>query len=1764
MTNRRKNIAAKFIFRIVLSVMLLLNLSPLGSFIGSPPIALAEEEAATLAEIVIESEETNIIEGLVSGEDDDGHLTSPSQPESASVLSTTEYPSGQDMGDTAVSPIIPSEESLPELSSEETAQPEQPLPAPAPTPISEDLTNQYQPKGHTWETVELNKTYVYPYNDQVGVSFTKLPEVPGTVTIEEVTLSDLQVKSLGAYSSKAYDVRSSMENGSFEYMLKLPLPGDASANTEVVFAESVAELDESKTIDSSKISMSGDMVTISDLDHFTVFVVVYDSMPVIMPGSSPSLGYQATSTSEFGDHLTLAGVERNAARVTVELNSWACQNDFALIGDLWVPDRASTEACETTPGSNYEHPITLNVYSVDTSGPVPAPNTLVASKTIMANVPFRPSYDATLCADLASNTPFGGRWFDPDTSSCSNGYNFDLAFDFDGEELPDQIITTVAFNTQSYGTSPIGINGPYNSLNFSVPNVTPSVGLNLNPDDVFWKTAQAGNYTDGGTGGVNVLRQDTSWAGYVPMIRVETATPTVTTIVIPKDNVSWQFNRDLSTASPYEMTTDKAKIGTGSLKVLPIGSNASDKFIAEDFIRTPIAEINKITYDFMIGPGGEASDANQFYMNIYANFGVSPVDKFYDCRYTVAPAIGSLSDFTTVTFDPTVAHTVAQSGSSPFTCPAIPADMNDQSEGSLIRVYSLNVGDTSASDLGLDGYLDNVVVDKGLDVTIYDFEPIPVPVVTIDDSATRIIDNQACGLGAAWDDDGLKVDIENWAPGYKLMGRYFTQGGSFVGWFDLSTWAPIVVSGDDASFFASNSGNSVPGNAGWEVKVVDENDLDISNVDTLSYYITTNQSSAACGGVQISLCKEDSNGQPLSGWELILSGREEFADTTLNTLHSSGVTIPGLTSGNFYQVEVSGQWNNGNLETRDAFYGAMGPNTGNLDPINTGVYDPRIVKVVLDDEPSTLIDFPSWWGPYAATSTYSTIYEATDSDLNVRLWDFPIGSSDTSWYNDNNGQLNVKVYKLTNQKVTTTGENGCGTIQGVVGGQHYLSELPQTNWQYLSGGGDIEIDEQSTEFTIINRSLIPVVQPELANVTVCKEDTHEARLPGWQVQLYKTETSQSQFVTATSGVATALTDVLPGNYILRATGHYTYRGTPGAEYSDAGWSKRDVGDAVYGGASVPWVNVMSFPNPNTGWLGVMVNGDSNWGAYFSPSHIYARSLDNFAGGDIALQILDDQYGDNVGGVNVALHEGYTGVTGENGCVTFADVPYGEYQLDETMMAGWDNQSGIGSVVVDAVTETFTLLNASTQITEPTPTPTPSPSPTPTPTPTPQSVVLSASKVLCESEADLPDGALGGAITATTAQEWVNQSDENCELVTEWPFQWSPAEGGLFGSFQTDTASLSEPWQSFAAGNISIPLTASTSGRIEVREVFPEDENDYIPFTNDNSVSAQLACTGDGSGYDNWEWINAPQAGQTYHCVAFNALVAENTEPTPSPSAEPTPTPEPQLTGSVLGTSSKSSGTSSKASPPDCSEFNPSTPLALSAIATGGSVSLIWSDIPEADSYVLRVLPPGGSEYGLQDISGDTNALTLTNLNIGTYTFEVWGQDNCHPSPRAAATATIITTTFGEGTGGPIAVLPGGEEVPLEEGSVEGASDELSAEEIAALENQKGLVAGLTDETCQRNVTPWLPVIFLAIMGVLALLIEIIMRSPSIVKIFTLVTLTAAGILLFYWLRNCDCLQGGETLSQLLSWLCQWFWVAASLLALLLRGVGFSFIQSEDD
>lgn len=237
----------------------------------------------------------------------------------------------------------------------------------------------------------------------------------------------------------------------------------------------------------------------------------YDSVPAIAPPSYVSLGYQATSTPEFGDHIQLAGTDRVLDTVTVGLTNWACESDYTLSGSTWTP---AGGPCTSTPGSSFEHPITLNIYGVDTSGVTPVRGALLATLTDTFDIPFRPSASPGVGPGLCGAG--ATQWYNAGTGTCHNGFGFTITFDFSalGPILVDDLIVAVAYNTQSYGAAPIGAAGPYNSLNVSLADDAPTAGTDVDADLVFWNTSHAPFYSDAGASGVGTLRADTGWGDY--------------------------------------------------------------------------------------------------------------------------------------------------------------------------------------------------------------------------------------------------------------------------------------------------------------------------------------------------------------------------------------------------------------------------------------------------------------------------------------------------------------------------------------------------------------------------------------------------------------------------------------------------------------------------------------------------------------------------------------------------------------------------------------------------------------------------------------------------------------------------------------------------------------------------------------------------------------------------------------------------------------------------------------------------------------------------------------------------------------------------------------------------------------------------------------------------------------------------------------------------------------------------------------------------
>jgi hypothetical protein len=240
--------------------------------------------------------------------------------------------------------------------------------------------------------------------------------------------------------------------------------------------------------------------------------VLYKSTVTPLPGNLPSLGFQATQTSEFGNRVRMTKTAETLSNVTVTMSSFGCQSG------TWN----GPTACSTTPGATFSEPITLNLSNAPLTGTI-VPGSLIVSVTETFSIPYRPSADAINCP----STPF--QWYDG--SQCNNGKAHNIVFSLASLHitLPQDFVFGIAYNTTTWGYHPIGtqtcdstVQGcPYDSLNVAVSQDPTNVtkGHDVDTGKVFWNTATAGDYCDGGANGVGTFRLDspTSTSSCAPL-----------------------------------------------------------------------------------------------------------------------------------------------------------------------------------------------------------------------------------------------------------------------------------------------------------------------------------------------------------------------------------------------------------------------------------------------------------------------------------------------------------------------------------------------------------------------------------------------------------------------------------------------------------------------------------------------------------------------------------------------------------------------------------------------------------------------------------------------------------------------------------------------------------------------------------------------------------------------------------------------------------------------------------------------------------------------------------------------------------------------------------------------------------------------------------------------------------------------------------------------------------------------------------------------
>ncbi len=271
---------------------------------------------------------------------------------------------------------------------------------------------------------------------------------------------------------------------------------------------------------------------------------------------------------------------------------------------------------------------------------------------------------------------------------------------------------------------------------------------------------------------------------------------------------------------------------------------------------------------------------------------------------------------------------------------------------------------------------------------------------------------------------------------------------------------------------------------------------------------------------------------------------------------------------------------------------------------------------------------------------------------------------------------------------------------------------------------------------------------------------------------------------------------------------------------------------------------------------------------------------------------------------------------------------------------------------------------------------------------------------------------------------------------------------------------------------------------------------------------------------------------------------------------PTPTPVPSDGSEVAGVSD-GGGSTSTPDAPHCEfpDMFPNAPGGLSAVSGTNSVNLAWSAVDGAAEYVIFFYDAAGTGYSvLSKYVGSSTNYSISNLAPGNWTFQVaavgGNQDNGNylcSSPRAGTSVTI--------GGAPVTGLPVGEE----EGAVQvlGVEDEAEpVEEPKTAEITPAPdVMGATS-TCQtwQLYIPW--ILLLAQLGFIVVVDLKTRKEKTMTKQLAALGITAASIIIFYLVRECQCYSGGS----ILAWLCQWYWLVSLLLTVLTRLVNYGFIE----
>ncbi len=461
------------------------------------------------------------------------------------------------------------------------------------------------------------------------------------------------------------------------------------------------------------------------------------------------------------------------------------------------------------------------------------------------------------------------------------------------------------------------------------------------------------------------------------------------------------------------------------------------------------------------------------------------------------------------------------------------------------------------------------------------------------------------------------------------------------------------------------------------------------------------------------------------------------------------------------------------------------------------------------------------------TPTGGSISIAADNGYEVTLNGNPVCSSNTS-------DPHYAAYEV------------CPIPAGSFNSGSNTLAVKTTNLQYATQDPHTNPAGVIYKLTVNKNACIPA--PTVAAVTMCKVDQNNAPLAGWTLTLKGAHVEDlsvaSNLIAGINTVANMTTGM---SYIATAVGTWLNQG--GANPVDTEYSTTDGWTTQMDGYTGYQTDILELQINNT------FDPNSNWGAYNS-AHTYAQSFMGM-GAPANFRIFDGTgttqnegwFGDNSGSLNVNVSKGYAGITGQNGCVTFQGVPMGTYTVGEVMQDGWTNISGLGQVVVDAATESFTVKNSNVK-----------------------NFNIKVTKYSCAADTAVTREANGPDATGA------HTAPQTCSLTENVKFGYFHYAAQTSGSAPYAYLENFAPTAQATNGSGVTTFTVPQEGRYDLAELDStgdrvQDIHDLSDTGATNTVLGFYCNTDGGTSTDNLDYVIAGQIedGQA-DCVVYNVEV----------------------------------------------------------------------------------------------------------------------------------------------------------------------------------------------------------------------------------------------------------------------------------------------------